>query len=112
MIRRPPRSTLFPYTTLFRSLSYRGEHWSVDGEAQQYQTIDYTLAVNDRPYARVPRIAVSAGYGLGPAGLVRYGFDSELVDFQRPAGATGVTGWRADALAGGFLGLHRPGAFL
>src|SRR5256885_6789679 len=27
MIRRPPRSTLFPYTTLFRSaLGYRGEH--------------------------------------------------------------------------------------
>src|SRR5256885_6280419 len=25
MIRRPPRSTLFPYTTLFRSLLYRGE---------------------------------------------------------------------------------------
>src|SRR2546426_2648020 len=24
MIRRPPRSTLFPYTTLFRSLSVRG----------------------------------------------------------------------------------------
>src|SRR5260370_17010336 len=24
MIRRPPRSTLFPYTTLFRSLSRRG----------------------------------------------------------------------------------------
>src|SRR3712207_8290790 len=26
MIRRPPRSTLFPYTTLFRSRS-RGEEW-------------------------------------------------------------------------------------
>src|SRR3712207_8592388 len=25
MIRRPPRSTLFPYTTLFRSLQPRGE---------------------------------------------------------------------------------------
>src|SRR2546430_6184191 len=25
MIRRPPRSTLFPYTTLFRSLHLRGE---------------------------------------------------------------------------------------
>src|SRR3989475_11669382 len=25
MIRRPPRSTLFPYTTLFRSPSLRGE---------------------------------------------------------------------------------------
>src|SRR5256885_8024824 len=29
MIRRPPRSTLFPYTTLFRSLSDRGfGRWS------------------------------------------------------------------------------------
>src|SRR2546422_5281151 len=26
MIRRPPRSTLFPYTTLFRSLLYRMVH--------------------------------------------------------------------------------------
>src|SRR4051794_41701131 len=25
MIRRPPRSTLFPYTTLFRSMSFIGE---------------------------------------------------------------------------------------
>src|SRR5258708_10744717 len=25
MIRRPPRSTLFPYTTLFRSVSVRGD---------------------------------------------------------------------------------------
>src|SRR3712207_7199506 len=25
MIRRPPRSTLFPYTTLFRSAEYRGQ---------------------------------------------------------------------------------------
>src|SRR5256885_2858310 len=26
MIRRPPRSTLFPYTTLFRSVRQRGAH--------------------------------------------------------------------------------------
>src|SRR5207248_8330148 len=26
MIRRPPRSTLFPYTTLFRSMDVRGAH--------------------------------------------------------------------------------------
>src|SRR5258708_31410002 len=26
MIRRPPRSTLFPYTTLFRSRHQRGQH--------------------------------------------------------------------------------------
>src|SRR3712207_9365963 len=29
MIRRPPRSTLFPYTTLFRSWAWR---WSATGE--------------------------------------------------------------------------------
>src|SRR2546425_2312917 len=29
MIRRPPRSTLFPYTTLFRSLT--GEGWALVG---------------------------------------------------------------------------------
>src|SRR3712207_8227816 len=27
MIRRPPRSTLFPYTTLFRSSQGGGVHW-------------------------------------------------------------------------------------
>src|SRR2546430_14318969 len=27
MIRRPPRSTLFPYTTLFRSYKGRGAEW-------------------------------------------------------------------------------------
>src|SRR5689334_24145499 len=33
MIRRPPRSTLFPYTTLFRSCSGRmsATHWPVPG---------------------------------------------------------------------------------
>src|SRR3712207_9432017 len=31
MIRRPPRSTLFPYTTLFRSMFYVLAHWGVGG---------------------------------------------------------------------------------
>src|SRR3712207_8128755 len=38
MIRRPPRSTLFPYTTLFRSLSERIERRAVGllrGEAEE-----------------------------------------------------------------------------
>src|SRR5690242_20618921 len=30
MIRRPPRSTLFPYTTLFRS-QYWAEEWTLEG---------------------------------------------------------------------------------
>src|SRR3712207_7779608 len=56
MIRRPPRSTLFPYTTLFRSLRGRG-----DG-------------------ARLPRRDRAARRGSGPvaaagAGAGRGGFD-------------------------------------
>src|SRR5438874_7352482 len=45
MIRRPPRSTLFPYTTLFRSL-----HISRNRQAKQLQNhgcnIDYTKPVD------------------------------------------------------------------
>src|SRR3989441_9224174 len=35
MIRRPPRSTLFPYTTLFRSVVSGGSHgwWRLDAAA-------------------------------------------------------------------------------
>src|SRR3712207_7624220 len=32
MIRRPPRSTLFPYTTLFRSKVAQRAHGAVDGD--------------------------------------------------------------------------------
>src|SRR3712207_7029669 len=35
MIRRPPRSTLFPYTTLFRSLARRPEQLRVDEVADR-----------------------------------------------------------------------------
>src|SRR2546422_3194365 len=49
MIRRPPRSTLFPYTTLFRSLPRRREHGF--------------LHLRERAFergARGPRMAASA----------------------------------------------------
>src|SRR3712207_7167075 len=35
MIRRPPRSTLFPYTTLFRSLGIRVAVVQVEGEGHR-----------------------------------------------------------------------------
>src|SRR3712207_7109330 len=45
MIRRPPRSTLFPYTTLFRSTSYC-EATGV------FENIDDNWRVPDQVYAR------------------------------------------------------------
>ena len=41
MIRRPPRSTLFPYTTLFRSTFYRNERAAriYDGPDEVHRTV-------------------------------------------------------------------------
>src|SRR3989454_2138171 len=37
MIRRPPRSTLFPYTTLFRSLPQRRTHEELEGHHRRHR---------------------------------------------------------------------------
>src|SRR5690349_12065948 len=53
MIRRPPRSTLFPYTTLFRSLHFEGQggaagfargqaHVALTPEGEQHTSMTYT----------------------------------------------------------------------
>jgi LPS-assembly protein len=95
------------------TLAYRSEHWSVDVEAQQYQTIDYTLAEPDRPYARVPHLAADADYALGANGVFRYGLYSELVNFQHAEGPVPVTtGWRGDFMPLASLDLTGPGYFL
>src|SRR2546427_4393922 len=46
MIRRPPRSTLFPYTTLFRSGEHGGEdaqeqETDADGHADNHHRLDH-----------------------------------------------------------------------
>jgi LPS-assembly protein len=105
-----PEGTSTAFLERSATFSYRDEHWRVDGEAQQYQTIDYTLSLDERPYARVPRIAASSDFTLG--GIFHYGFDSELVDFQRPGGTLEVSGWRADVAPGVYLDLSGPGYFL
>jgi len=90
-------------------LSYRDVHWNIQGMAQQFQTIDSTLPLDQRPYARVPDLTVSADYGWGPGNLVRYGFDSEAVDFRR---STGVAGWRLDLYPSASLNIEGPGYFV
>src|SRR3989454_10854979 len=64
MIRRPPRSTLFPYTTLFRSLfaaaltalGYDGEHLAP--VARLYSLIGLTAVAMGLRNATVRRLAV------------------------------------------------------
>src|SRR3712207_8029189 len=40
MIRRPPRSTLFPYTTLFRSLRIERARYEAQRAQRQYDAIE------------------------------------------------------------------------
>src|SRR2546421_9014932 len=52
MIRRPPRSTLFPYTTLFRSYIYDGTSFDLIKEIDFHSDVDNLRydAANKRVY--------------------------------------------------------------
>src|SRR3712207_7692880 len=63
MIRRPPRSTLFPYTTLFRSLAQRGLRPFYHGHG------DCPVERNDRRGPDLEQRVVEREH-LGPVGLV------------------------------------------
>jgi LPS-assembly protein len=103
------QGTSVPFLERLAGLSYRNEHWNMAAEVQQFQTIDQELDDVYRPYARLPRILVGADYGFGPDQHLRYGFDSEIVNFDRP---TGVTGWRMDAMPTASLDFETPGFFV
>jgi LPS-assembly protein len=104
-----PAGTSVAFVERLAGFRYRDEHWRASAEFQQFQTIDQDLAEVDRPYARLPRIVVGADYGWGPEERIRYGLDSEVVNFDRD---TGVTGWRLDAMPAASLDLGGPGMFL
>src|SRR2546430_12608043 len=52
MIRRPPRSTLFPYTTLFRSIRVEPGctqcHWWAGGRLSHQRAVDYAKTMSKR----------------------------------------------------------------
>ncbi|MGH8140080.1 MAG: LPS-assembly protein LptD [Steroidobacteraceae bacterium] len=120
-----PEGTSTAFVQRQATLTYRDEHWKIDGEVQHYQTTDNTLAQTDRPYARLPSLAVSGNNSWGPAELLRYGFESEVVNFARSvnfdrAAACGlafgvdpcVTGWRVDVMPDASIDLAGPGYFV
>src|SRR5256885_8590955 len=104
MIRRPPRSTLFPYTTLFRSV--RAGRWR-EGRPMLYelprlmgQTLGFVafghvaraVAVRARPFgvhmlAYDPYIEelVMSQYGVEPVGLSELLHRSDIVSMHAPA---------------------------
>src|SRR3712207_872236 len=56
MIRRPPRSTLFPYTTLFRSRQYAATHQRIYDAAMEL--------FREHGYEDVPIAHIAAGAGV------------------------------------------------
>src|SRR3712207_7846538 len=64
MIRRPPRSTLFPYTTLFRSATYR-EVAGRAGNRNAYRAAGNALGSNPIPIVVPCHRVVHTGGGLG-----------------------------------------------
>jgi LPS-assembly protein len=126
-----PEGTSTAFLQQQAKVTYRDEHWKVDGQVQHYRTLDYTLGEPDRPYARMPSLGVSADFGWGPAEQLRYGFESEVVNFRRSVApielnsATGnpevvclrvpdpcVNGWRVDVMPQASLNFDAPGYFV
>jgi len=103
-----PEGTSVPFTERLMEASYRNEHWNVRAQAQNFQTIDEDLPVEDRPYTRAPRVLASGNWDSG-LGAIDYGFDAELVNFERNIG---VTGWRLDMAPRAGFDWSAPGFFV
>src|SRR5690554_7484933 len=62
MLRRPPRSTLFPYTTLFRSRKFRNFELSIDWKVEKganFGIFYNVLEEKDKPiYSAAPEVQI------------------------------------------------------
>src|SRR5258707_14800826 len=66
MIRRPPRSTLFPYTTLFRSVAKAIHELVADaGEAADADLVALAVAVRKADAGHVAQRVLQRGGGIG-----------------------------------------------
>jgi len=108
-----PEGASTAFLNRIAELTYRTEHWRVDAEVQEYQTIDVVnLESTQRPYGRLPRVVVNSDYRTGSSVQLRYGFDSEVVDFHRSIDGPDTNGWRADLMPHVGLDVSGPGYFL
>src|SRR5256885_16539822 len=58
MIRRPPRSTLFPYTTLFRSVNFRKTLYAALAETEKSLSARTELALQEEAQQRATQESV------------------------------------------------------
>src|SRR5207245_7425198 len=65
LLRRPPRSTLFPYTTLFRSQGLRGDFTAALSLRNGSTTADFSRPERELGRLPSPSLAVQ-GYSRGP----------------------------------------------
>src|SRR5256886_7234238 len=134
MIRRPPRSTLFPYTTLFRSEkgadspSAQGTHLDAlhDGDAWEGTSSTYARPIANQPREMIPYLMVEEpggarrGWyvGIEFSGRTRITLRREAASLRGEAGLNPVPGpYRTRLLPGGtfatptiFLGAFAGGA--
>src|SRR5690606_40393609 len=68
MIRRPPRSILFPYTTLFRSLEWRPSRWATGALILLATLAPLCVVQSEMPrLAAWPLAALAGAWGLWSA---------------------------------------------
>src|SRR5256885_2670523 len=65
MIRRPPRSTLFPYTTLFRSLAEGVEFRGARGRVRPRHAAGCGIYAGGGPVLRGPRLSRLVRHSAG-----------------------------------------------
>src|SRR3712207_8088449 len=83
MIRRPPRSTLFPYTTLFRSEEVAARGWGVTVEELEVGLNAVAAPVRDSVGQVAAAVSVSGpSFRMTPASLDREEHTSELQSRQ------------------------------
>src|SRR3712207_7906501 len=82
MIRRPPRSTLFPYTTLFRSVQNARVALAVALHRVLVQNLDNLAQANLRGRPREPVAALRAARRGDESGLVQKRSEEHTSELQ------------------------------
>src|SRR3712207_7773404 len=102
MIRRPPRSTLFPYTTLFRSqidrkwlhldapVSSSGDRADLSSQVNKLEVVEYLRSKQDRKSTRLNSSHANISYAVFCLKKKTYSLKSRLKNYNTAFGSTTV----------------------